>query len=264
MRPSSQPPGQTEPDGPEWRATRASVIRDAAGIALTSGAYAVSCGAICTAAGLSVLQTLALSLLMFTGASQFAIAGVIGSGGNPLAGAAVAVLLGSRNALYGLRLASLLNVRGARKALAAQLVIDETTAMAVGRDTERAGRLGFWATGVALYTLWSLGNLVGALGAQVLPDPEVLGMDVAAPAAFLALLAPRMRAGRPWVAALLAAAAALIAAPLLPAGVPVLLAALVVGILALLLPSREPSDDASKNTEPTRPPTASDPVEETP
>ncbi|MEV7964597.1 AzlC family ABC transporter permease [Sphaerisporangium sp. NPDC088356] len=232
------------------------MLRDAAGIALTSGAYAVSCGAICSAAGLSILQTLALSLLMFTGASQFAIAGVIGSGGNPFAGAAVAVLLGSRNALYGLRLASLLNVRGARKALAAQLVIDETTAMAVGRETERAGRLGFWATGVALYTLWGLGNLLGALGAQVLPGPEVLGMDVAAPAAFLALLAPRMRAGRPWMAALLAAATALIAAPLLPAGVPVLLSALVVGVLALLLPS--------KKAEPPVSPAISGPEEETP
>ncbi|RCG32086.1 branched-chain amino acid ABC transporter permease [Sphaerisporangium album] len=211
------------------------MLRDAGGIALTSGAYAVSCGAICTAAGLTVPQTLALSLLMFTGASQFAIAGVIGVGGAPFAGAAVAILLGGRNALYGLRLASLLNVRGARKAFAAQFVIDETTAMAVGREPERAGRLGFWATGFAMYALWGLGNLLGALGAQVLPDPEVLGMDVAAPAAFLALLAPRMRSGRPWLVALVAAATALAATPLLPAGVPVLLAAAAVAVLALRL-----------------------------
>ncbi|WP_239123064.1 AzlC family ABC transporter permease [Sphaerisporangium siamense] len=211
------------------------MLRDAAGIALTSGAYAVSCGAICTAAGLTVPQTMALSLLMFTGASQFAIAGVIGSGGAPLAGAVVAVLLGGRNALYGLRLASLLRVRGARKALAAHLVIDETTAMAVVREDERAGRLGFWATGFALFVMWGLGNLLGALGAQVLPEPEVLGMDVAAPAAFLALLAPRMRGGTPWAAAVLASGTALIATPLLPAGVPVLLAGAAVAVLALFL-----------------------------
>ncbi|WP_248958260.1 AzlC family ABC transporter permease [Sphaerisporangium perillae] len=217
------------------------MLRDAGGIALTSGAYAVSCGAICTAAGLSLAQTLALSLLMFTGASQFAIAGVIGAGGNPFAGAAVAVLLGARNALYGLRLASLLQVRGARKAVAAQLVIDESTAMAVGRESGRAGRLGFWATGIAIYVLWSLGNLVGALGARFLPDPEVLGMDVAAPAAFLALLAPRMRGRGPWAAAAAAAVTALVAVPLLPAGVPVLLAGLVVAVLALRLPARPPT-----------------------
>src|SRR5437016_13932092 len=91
------------------------IVRDALGIGIASGAYAISSGAISTAAGLTLLQTCALSLLMFTGASQFALVGVIGAGGSIWAGAATAALLGSRNALYGLRLASLLDVRGVRR-----------------------------------------------------------------------------------------------------------------------------------------------------
>src|ERR1700737_3970709 len=177
--------------------TRRAIIRDALGIAIASGAYAVSFGAISTAAGLSVLQTCALSVLMFTGASQFALAGVVGAGGSVWAGAATAALLGSRNALYGVRLSSLLYVRGLRRALAAHFVIDETTAMAIARESPSEGRLAFWATGVALFTLWNLGTLVGALTTHLVPDPKVLGLDAAPPAAFLALLAPRLRARQP-------------------------------------------------------------------
>src|SRR5207244_11698943 len=91
------------------------ILRDALGIAIASGAYAISFGAISSAAGLSVLQTCALSVLMFTGASQFALVGVFGGGGSVWAGAAAAALLGSRNALYGLRLSALLRVRGRRR-----------------------------------------------------------------------------------------------------------------------------------------------------
>jgi predicted branched-subunit amino acid permease len=128
------------------------------------------------------------------------------------------VLLGSRNALYGLRLAPLLKVHGARQAVAAQLVIDESTAMAVGRDDDEQARLGFWATGGSVFVLWNLGTVLGAVGAQALSDPRVLGLDTAVPAAFLALLAPRMRARQPWVIAVTAALIALVAVPFVPAG----------------------------------------------
>src|SRR5437763_4726245 len=123
------------------------IVRDALGIGIASGAYAISFGAISTAAGLSLLQTCALSVLMFTGASQFALVGVVGSGGSVWAGAATAALLGARNALYGLRLSSLLNVRGSRRLLASHFVIDETTAMAIARDDRAQSRYAFWATG---------------------------------------------------------------------------------------------------------------------
>ncbi|HEY4887404.1 MAG TPA: AzlC family ABC transporter permease [Candidatus Dormibacteraeota bacterium] len=219
---------------PTWSPARRGVIRDALGIGIASGAYALSFGAISTAAGLSLLQTCALSLLMFTGASQFALVGVVGAGGSVWAGAATAALLGSRNALYGLRLSSLLDARGWRRALAAHVVIDETTAMAIARESVPESRLAFWATGLAVFTLWNLGTLIGALATHALPDPKVLGFDAAPPAAFLALLAPRLRAREPMAIALAAGLVALVCLPFVPAGVPLLIVALLVALFGVL------------------------------
>ncbi|KWX00730.1 putative membrane protein SC4H8.02 [Carbonactinospora thermoautotrophica] len=213
------------------------MLRDALGIGVATGAYALSFGALGTAAGLSVTQTCATSVLMFTGASQYALVGILGAGGSPLAGAATAVLLGARNALYGLRLSQVLGVRGGWRLVAAQLVLDESSAMAVGRASPLGARLGFWATGLAVYLLWNLGTLLGALGAQALPDPRALGLDAAAPAAFLALMAPRLTGREPWLVASAAGLVAMASVPLVPAGVPVLLAALV-AVVAGARPSR--------------------------
>jgi branched chain amino acid efflux pump len=201
---------------------RSPVWRDALGIGVAVGAFGLSYGAVAVAAGLSVAQTCALSVLMFTGASQFALVGVVATGGGAIAAATTAVLLGSRNALYGLRLSSLLCVRGARRAVAAQFVIDESAAMGLAR-----GRPGFWATGLAVFACWNLGTALGAVGGTALADPRALGLDAAAPAAFLALLAPRLSGGRAVEVALAAALAAVAAVPVTPGGVPVLVAALV-------------------------------------
>ncbi len=149
--------------GPVWRA--------AVGVGVATGAYGLSFGAISVAAGLSVLQTCALSLLMFTGGSQFALVGILGAGGGAVSAAGTAVLLGSRNAFYGLRLASLLDVRGLRRAAAAQLIIDESTAVATAQTTVPAARLGFWATGLSVFVLWNIGTFIGAFGAGALSDP---------------------------------------------------------------------------------------------
>ncbi|HLZ94110.1 MAG TPA: AzlC family ABC transporter permease [Candidatus Dormibacteraeota bacterium] len=207
---------------------RNAIVRDALGIGVATGAYALSFGAISVTAGLSIAQTCALSLLMFTGASQFAFVGVIASGGNAWAGAATAALLGSRNALYGLRLSSILRTVGRRRFAAAQLVIDESTAMAIARDEPAAGRFAFYATGLSVFALWNLGTFIGALATHALPDPKVLGFDAAPPAAFLALLAPRLRAREPLAIALAAALVALVALPFVPAGVPLLIVAILV------------------------------------
>ena len=194
----------------------------------------MSFGAISTAAGLSLLQTCALSVLMFTGASQFALVSVVGAGGSVWAGAATAALLGSRNALYGVRLYSLLDVRGWRRVLAAQFVIDETTAMAIARDDPRQSRFAFWVTGLTLFTLWNLGTLIGALATHSLSNPKTFGLDAAPPAAFLALLAPRLRAHEPLAIAIAAAVVAIIVLPFVPAGVPLLIVALLVTLFGVL------------------------------
>jgi predicted branched-subunit amino acid permease len=229
--------GSAGPGAQGWSETRSEVIRDAVGLGLATGAYALSFGAIATAAGLSVLQTSTLSVLMFTGASQFALVGVIGAGGGPLAAAATAVLLGTRNALYGLRLSGLLGVSGLRRIVASHFVIDESTAMAIGRRTTSAAQLGFWATGVSVFVGWNTGTILGAIGARGLSSPKALGLDAAVPAAFLALVAPRLRSRQPWAVALAAAGVALLSVSFVPAGVPVLLAALV-AVAAGLRPPR--------------------------
>ena len=242
MGPPDHGPGDDEPEL-AWRLIRSQVLRDAMGVAIATGAYAISFGAIALAGGLDFWQTMALSLLMFTGGSQFGLIGVVAGGGAPLAGAATAIMLGARNALYGLRLSELLNVRGGRRLLTAQLVIDESTAMAIGRDSVRASRLGFYATGIGVFVLWNIGTAVGVIGASWLSDPRLLGLDAAAPAAFLALLAPRLRGRETWIVALTAALVALVAVPFVPVGFPVLIAALV-GVVAGVLPQRRSADEA--------------------
>ena len=203
------------------------MLRDAIGIGVAVGAYGLSFGAAAVTAGLSALQACVLSLLLFTGASQFALVGVLGAGGTALAAVSGAVLLGTRNTLYAVRLASLVPARGVRRAVAAQLTIDESTGMATAAPAGLAPTA-FWATGASVYVLWNLATLLGALGAARLGDPGRLGLDAAVPAAFLALLAPQVRTRALLVAGIAGALVAAVAVPFTPPGVPVLLAALVV------------------------------------
>jgi predicted branched-subunit amino acid permease len=212
-----------------WAVQRAQILRTSLGVGVATGAYGLSYGALGTAAGLSVVQTCALSVLMFSGGSQFALIGVLGGGGSAVSGSASAVLLGARNALYGARLAPALGLRGVRRAIGAQIVVDESTAVALRYEPEGvpSARLGFWATGLAIFVLWNLSTLIGAVLGNALGDPRDYGLDAAAPAAFLALLAPRLRGSSAWLTAVAGATVAIAAVPLVPAGVPVLLAALV-------------------------------------
>jgi 4-azaleucine resistance transporter AzlC len=205
----------------------------AAGIGIAVGVYGVSFGVLAVAGGLSVAQACVMSMLVFTGASQFAAVGVLAGGGGAVAAMGPAVVLALRNAAYGLSLAPILHGRLRRRALAAQLVIDETTAMARAEDEPAAARRAFLATGLSVWLCWNAGTAVGALLGGVLGDPQALGLDAMFPAAFLALLAPQLR--RPG-APVAAVAGALIAVALVPAtraGVPVIaaLAAVVPGVL---------------------------------
>lgn len=176
--------------------------------------------------GLSLLQTCALSLLVFTGASQFALVGALAAGGNPFTAAAGAFFLGVRNAFYGLRLSQLLALPRSVRPFAAHWVIDETTAVTLAQPSRRSARLGFTVTGLTLYVLWNLTTLIGALGAEAISDTGAWGLDAAGPAVFLALLAPMIRTGMERAVAGLAVLLALGFLPVLPAGVPVLVAAL--------------------------------------
>ena len=214
-------------------------IRDGVGLGLAVGTSGLAFGAAAVGSGLSVAQACVLSLIAFTGASQFALAGSIATGGSLIGGVAGAVLLGSRNALYGLRMTGVLAPRGARRLLIAHGVIDETTAVTLAQPDAASARLAFRATFATLYLNWNLSTLLGAYGAGRLGSPQSLGLDVVGPAAFLALIWPQLRAGRTERAVgLLGAAIALTATPFLPPGVPVILAATAALAGALVTPAR--------------------------
>ncbi|MFI6604885.1 AzlC family ABC transporter permease [Streptomyces sp. NPDC050507] len=213
----------------------AAVVRDALGVGIAVGLSGFAFGVTSAGSGLSLLQTCALSLLVFTGASQFALVGALAAGGNPYTAAAGAFFLGVRNSFYGLRLSQLLALPRALRPLAAQWVIDETTAVTLPQPTRRAARIGFTVTGLTLYVLWNLTTLVGALGAEALGDTAAWGLDAAGPAVFLALLAPMLKSTTERVTAALAVVLALGLLPVLPAGVPVLLAALAAPVVLFLM-----------------------------
>jgi len=210
-------------------AARRRAVRDGLGVALATSAYGVSFGALATVSGLDVWQTCVLSLVMFTGGSQFAFIGVIGSGGLAAIPAAVAssALLGVRNIAYGMRMAPLVGGGFWRRAAAAHLTIDESTAVALGQSEPRAQRIGFWVTGLGIYIGWNLTTLAGALLGDVLGDPKTYGLDAAAAAAFLALLWPRLKRRQAVAVGVAAAVIAAALTPTLMAGLPILVAAVV-------------------------------------
>ncbi|MFJ3446502.1 AzlC family ABC transporter permease [Streptomyces sp. NPDC086081] len=202
------------------------VVRDALGVGVAVGLSGFAFGVTSAGSGLTLWQTCALSLLVFTGASQFALVGALAGGGSPFTAAAGAFFLGVRNAFYGLRLSQILALPRAVRPFAAQWVIDETAAVALAQPTRRTARIGFWVTGLSLYVLWNLTTLLGALGAEAIGDTDAWGLDAAGPAVFLALLAPMLESGTERAAAGLAVLLGIGLLPVLPAGVPVLLAAL--------------------------------------
>jgi predicted branched-subunit amino acid permease len=231
---------------------RRQVIRQCLSVGIATGAYGISFGALSVTAGLSLWQTIALSALLFSGASQFAVVGIIAAGGAGAAAVATSSLLGMRNGLYGLQMSRLLAVRGLRRVPAAQLTIDESTAVAIAQPEPAAQKLGFWGTGLAVYLLWNLSTILGAVVGNALGDPRRFGLDAAAPAAFCALLWPRLKSGDTRAVAAVAAVIALVAAPHAPAGIPVLVAALAAVVAGLLPPRRPgPRDDLD---DPTLPP----------
>ncbi len=209
--------------------------RDGIGVSLATSAYGISFGALAVTSGLDIWQTCVLSLVMFTGGSQFAFIGVIGSGGLAAAPAAIASagLLGVRNVAYGLRMAPVVGTGRARWA-APHFTIDESTAVSLAQTEPRSRSVGFWVTGIGIYLGWNLTTLLGALVGDVLGDPRAYGLDAAAAAAFLALLWPRLKQRQAIAVGIAAAVVAVVLTPAIMPGLPVLVAALVAVLVGWL------------------------------
>lgn len=209
------------------------VDRTSLSVAFTVGLYGAAFGAAGVTAGFSILQTCLLSILLFSGASQFAVVGIMGAGGAAVSAIATATLLGFRNALYGLQMAPILKVKGLKRILAAQITIDESTAVATLQENDADRKRGFYLTGIGVYFFWNLFTFLGALGASAIGDPSVWGLDAAVPAAFCGLIWPRLKNKTHFVVSAVAIVWALLLTPITPAGIPIITTVLLAVIFGL-------------------------------
>ena len=213
---------------------RSTVTRNAIGVGLATGLYGISFGALAVTSGFSFAQSQVLSLGLFSGASQFAVVGIMGAGGGALAAIATSSLLGIRNGLYALSLARVLKLSGIKKVFASHITIDESTAMSVANvDDEELSRWAFWATGISVFVFWNIATAIGAIGASLITDPKSFGLDAAVGAAFLALLWPRLINKQIRYIALSSALLAIILIPVVRPGIPVLASVLIAVIIGL-------------------------------
>ncbi|MGN6125053.1 MAG: AzlC family ABC transporter permease [Humibacter sp.] len=244
-----------------WRSPAA---RTGASVAVATGLYGVSFGALGVASGLDFWQTMALSLLLFSGGSQFAFIGVLAGGGSGGAALGSAALLGIRNAVYGMQLNALLRPRGWLRFAAAQVTIDESMATASAQTDPVEQKRAFWVTGIGIFLLWNVFTALGALLGKAIGDPKAWGLDGAAVAAFLGLLWPRLKGREPVAIAVACAVVTVVAVPFVPPGIPVLVAAAVAAVWGLfgvgrpdegLEPDVEPheSPEPPESIEPTEP-----------
>lgn len=205
-------------------------VKTGLSISVATGLYGISFGALAVSSGLTFWQAVALSALMFTGGSQFAFIGVVAGGGAGSAAFGAATLLGVRNIIYGMQMNAMARPRGWRKAAAAHVTIDESTATAIVQKDLAESRRGFWTAGLGVFILWNAFTVAGALLGDALGDPKAWGLDGAAVAAFLALLWPRLASREPVAIAVVCALATVLAVPFVPPGVPILVAACVAAV----------------------------------
>ncbi len=223
----SEPPADSEPlPTSVVRAARLRTIRrNSSLLGLAVGVFGATFGVLASESGLSTPQTMVMSALVFTGASQFTAVSVVAAGGTALTAIVSALLLALRNGVYGMSISGRITARGWRRWVAAQLVIDESTAMTVVEQDEVAANVAFWWTGVSVFVCWNAGTLLGVVAGNAIGDPASLGLDAAFPAGFLSLMMPQLRDTTKRTAALLGATVAAVAIPLVRPGLPVLLAA---------------------------------------
>ncbi|ADB30650.1 AzlC family protein [Kribbella flavida DSM 17836] len=208
-----------------WRTLDPGLARDIALVCLADGVVGLSYGAISVGGGLDLWVPVAMSLLVFAGASQFLFVGIVAAGGSPIAATVAGLLVNSRHVAFGLTVSDLVG-QGWRRLPGSHLMTDENVAFALGQDDVRQKRAAYWACGIGIFVCWNLGVLVGALAGSVITDTDAFGLDAAFPAVLLALVLPALKDKATRTAGLIGAVVALAVTPFLPAGLPVLLALL--------------------------------------
>jgi 4-azaleucine resistance transporter AzlC len=225
---------------------RRAVLTTSVTLGFAVGVFAILFGVGAVAAGASTWQACAMSMLAFTGASQLSAVAVMASGGSVASALGGALLLAARNGVFGLTMSKTITGSLATRLVAAQLTVDEPTAMASGYDEPDLQRLAFWATGLSIYLFWNLGTLIGALAGSAI-DPAKYGLDAAIPSAFVAMLWPHLRTTNGRRAAALGAILCLATTPLLPIGLPILVAATAI-FIGLPAPTNQSRADGTRAT----------------
>jgi 4-azaleucine resistance transporter AzlC len=194
-------------------------------LAIAVGLFGVSFGVLSVSTGgMGALPAIAMSATTFAGSAQFAAASIISGGGQPIAAVAAGLLLNARYLPIGVSVARFLFGGPIQRFAQAQLVVDESWAIASrGGGTFDAHRL--VGAGIVLWLAWVAGTIIGVIGGEALGDPQALGLDAAFPALFLALLIPQLIGRREVAAAVLGAGIAIALVPVTPAGVPIIAAA---------------------------------------
>jgi 4-azaleucine resistance transporter AzlC len=200
------------------------LTRDIALVCLADGIVGASFGAITVASGFPLWLPMLLSVVVFAGASQFMFVAIIAAGGSPIAALVAGLLVNARHLPFGLAIGDVIGRGALRRIAGSHLMIDESVAFAMSQTDPRRRRAAYWACGGALFVCWNLGVLAGALGGEVVSNTDAFGMDAAFPAVLLALMVPALRERATRLAAIAGAAIAVALGPLLPAGLPVLVA----------------------------------------
>ncbi|MFE7636398.1 AzlC family ABC transporter permease [Kitasatospora sp. NPDC057518] len=224
------------------RTLERATLRDVALVCLADALVGASFGAISVSGGLPLWVPVALSVLVFAGGSQFAAVGVVLSGGGALAAVATGLVLNARLLPFGFTVADVLDGPWWRRLLGAQLLTDETAAFALQQNEPRRRHAVYWLCGIALFVVWNVSVLLGALAGGLLGDTDALGLDAAFPAVLLALVLPSLVDRRIRTAALVGAVVAVAATPFVPAGLPVLLA-----LVGLLFAGRPAAGEAARS-----------------
>jgi predicted branched-subunit amino acid permease len=201
---------------------RKAMFRQGLSIGVSLIPFGLAFGVSCTKAGLSWVQALGFSSLVFTGGSQFAAVGVLGDGGGAATAIGAGLLLSIRSLVYGLVMAPILKGKFAYRALASQLMIDESIAVSTAQTTPRARRQGYFVGGLSVFFFWNVTTVIGAVALKSNGDLVTkFGLDATVPAAFAALLWPRLKDPKNRRVALLGALIALVLIPIAPAGIPI-------------------------------------------
>jgi 4-azaleucine resistance transporter AzlC len=184
-------------------------------------AFGITFGVLARSAGMGIAAPLVMSATTFAGSAQFAVVSILGAAGGTATAVVAALLLNARYVPIGVSVAQGFEGSVLRRLLGAQLVVDESWAVASRRGFDVRILLG---AGSVLYVAWNAGTAIGALGGGALGDPERLGLDAAFPALFLALLVPLLGSRRACAAAVLAAAIAFALIPFTAPGIPIIVA----------------------------------------